>query len=83
MIDWAELARLDDDNCGGRLRDAVRTALRHSVKRAHEYETARGPLWIEPRSFRTHRMNLLLSLLLDGEHYPDLAPRRRRRFRGR
>jgi hypothetical protein len=83
MIDWAELARLDDDNCGGRLRDAVRTALRHSVKRAHEYETARGPLWIEPRSFRTHRMNLLLSLLLDGEPYPGLAPRRRRRFRGR
>jgi 7-cyano-7-deazaguanine synthase in queuosine biosynthesis len=74
LIDWAELARLDDDNCGGRLRSAVRTALHRSVKTGHAFETIDGPLWIEPRSFRTHRMNLLLELLFDGEPYPDIAP---------
>jgi hypothetical protein len=26
---------------------------------------------MEPRSFRTHRVNLLLSALLDGVPYPD------------
>jgi len=40
----------------------------------HAFETIDGPLWIEPRSFRTHRMNLLLELLFDGEPYPDIAP---------
>jgi hypothetical protein len=44
------------------------------VKTGHAFETIDGPLWIEPRSFRTHRMNLLLELLFDGEPYPDIAP---------
>ena len=88
LIDWSEIARLDEDNCGGALRSAVRTALHNSVKRVHEYESDRGPLWMEPRSFRTHRLNLWLSLLLDGEPYPDIAPpadreRGKRRFRRR
>ena len=71
FLDWTEIACVADDRLDGRLRAAVRTALRSSTRTGHEYEADGHSYWMEPRSFRTHRVNLLLSALLDGVPYPD------------
>jgi hypothetical protein len=70
-LDWAEVyAALPANGEGGELRRRIAERLREAAlttptNRAHD-----APAWADPAGFRDHRLNAMLSLLLDGRPYP-------------
>jgi len=72
--DWAEVARaLDPTGPGGEVRAAALDTLRTSVlTTADRVDHDGNPVWSAPYWLRNHRLNEVLSLVVDGEPYPPL-----------
>ena len=72
MIDWAEVAAACDRAGDAALRDVILEVLRSSALEAPRLDDPDRAGWVDPRSIRQHRLNLTLSLMLEGEPYaPD------------
>lgn len=72
--DWAEVARaLGTTGADGRVRTAALDALRTSALIERDrVDHAGNPVWAGPYWLRNHRLNEVLSLVVDGEPYPPL-----------
>ena len=69
-LEWAEVAAsLSQTQTDRDLRDTILEVLRASAIRAPEHPAPGGPLWVDPTSIRNHRLNLILSLVLEGRPY--------------
>ncbi|MGH9026577.1 MAG: hypothetical protein ACRDWD_10775, partial [Acidimicrobiia bacterium] len=74
-IDWAEVAvALDARGSQGELRAAIVDALRASTVAA-SYRYATADPWVPHRWTRDNRLNLILSLALEGRPHPPLEER--------
>jgi hypothetical protein len=70
-IDWSEVAAaLRSDGKQGALRDAITDTLRSSTVDASYRSTTADP-WVPHRWTRDNRLNLTLSLVLEGRPYPS------------
>jgi hypothetical protein len=74
--DWAEVARaLSTTGSEGEVRSAALDTLRTSSLQApHQIDQAGNPVWTGPYWLRNHRLNEVLSLVVDGTPYPPLEP---------
>jgi hypothetical protein len=73
-LEWIELVNaLPERSPDDALRGAILDVIRSSALDAPRHESPHGPLWVDPTSIRNHRLNAVLSLVIEGKPY---SPRR-------